>query len=106
MFKVINDKGFQLTFNNGLTISVMFGQGNYCDSRMHNINNGWLGIHECVDAEIGIWDANDVWLNFGHDTVKGYCDADNVANWITIVSEAKSLESLQQQVKTLNKLMQ
>ena len=25
------NKGFQLTFENGLTISVQFGSGNYCE---------------------------------------------------------------------------
>lgn len=32
MFYACN-KGFQLTFSNNLVISVMFGQGNYCQNR-------------------------------------------------------------------------
>lgn len=32
MFYACN-KGFQLTFSNDLVISVMFGQGNYCQNR-------------------------------------------------------------------------
>jgi len=30
MFRVVNNRGFQLTFENGITISVMFGGGCYC----------------------------------------------------------------------------
>ncbi len=32
-FRCINNKGFQVTFNNGWTVSVMFGKGNYCENR-------------------------------------------------------------------------
>jgi hypothetical protein len=31
-FKSTENKGFQMTFENGWTISVQFGYGNYCDN--------------------------------------------------------------------------
>jgi hypothetical protein len=34
-FKSTNNKGFQMTFENGWTISVQFGYGNYCSHRNH-----------------------------------------------------------------------
>jgi hypothetical protein len=40
----------------------------------------------CPDAEIAIWDSFGEYYNFGHDTVKGYCSTDEVAEWITKVS--------------------
>jgi hypothetical protein len=38
-FKSTNNKGFQMTFENGWTISVQFGYGNYCDNSRHP--EGW-----------------------------------------------------------------
>ena len=33
MFKSNHNHGFSMTFENGITISVQFGEGNYCDRR-------------------------------------------------------------------------
>jgi hypothetical protein len=33
MFKANQNKGFQMTFANGYTVSVQFGAGNYCENR-------------------------------------------------------------------------
>lgn len=33
MFKIYNNKGFVVDFNNGYEVSVMFGEGNYCSAR-------------------------------------------------------------------------
>ena len=33
MIRITNGKGFQMTFENGWTISVQFGWGNYHDRR-------------------------------------------------------------------------
>jgi len=85
MFKSTSNKGFSLTFENGWTISVQFGYGNYCDNHRHP--DGWdfskkQEVTQSSDAEIAIWDANGEWYNFGSDTVKGYCSANEVAEWI------------------------
>ena len=50
MFHAIQDKGFQIDFANGLTISVMFGSGNYCEHRYgQNCPTG------SKDAEIAVF---------------------------------------------------
>lgn len=67
--------GFQLTFENGNTISVQFGFGNYCE-------NKFTGQKECKNAEIAIWNKDDRWYSFECDQVKGYCTTDEVADWI------------------------
>ena len=92
MFKSTSNKGFQLTFENGWTISVQFGYGNYCDNNRHP--DGWdfskkQEVTQSSDAEIAIWDANGEWYNFGSGTVKGYCSAIEVAEWIAKVSKFK-----------------
>ena len=37
MFKISDNKGFQMTFDNGYMVSVQFGAGNYCDNYDLNI---------------------------------------------------------------------
>ena len=67
--------GIQMTFENGNTISIQFGYGNYCDNRSES------QMH-CKNAEIAIWDKDGIWHNFGNDTVKGYCNTDEIADFI------------------------
>ena len=92
MIRSTSNKGFSLTFENGWTISVQFGYGNYCDNNRHP--DGWdfskkQEVTQSSDAEIAIWDADGEWYNFGSDTVKGYCSAIEVAEWIAKVSKFK-----------------
>lgn len=88
-FTSTQNKGFQITFPNLWTISVQWGVGNYCE-------NGYIGEWGgemkkmrvyCPTAEIGIWDENGNWFNFGHDQVKGYCTPEEVVEWINKVSK-------------------
>lgn len=64
MFRVINDKGFQIDFPNGWTVSVSFGNGNYCENRhcgesaIARMNHD----HGCVfsrNAEVAVFKTND-----------------------------------------------
>lgn len=67
--------GFHLTFENGNTISVRFGFGNYCNNRNQSKSKS-------NTAEIAIWNTNGDWHVFDNDTVKGWCSPDEVAEWI------------------------
>lgn len=71
--------GFQITFGNGNTISVQFGFGNYCDNRAESQES-------CKNAEIAIWNSVGNWYDFGSGTVKGFCNADEVAKWINFAA--------------------
>ncbi len=71
------NNGFTMTFENGCTISVQFGKVNY-SSIVDGVS---------ISAEIAIWDKNGNLYNFGNDKVKGYCDANEVADWIHRVSK-------------------
>lgn len=71
--------GFQITFENGNTISVQFGWGNYCENRDESKPT-------CVDAEIAIWNSDNKWYDFGSDTVQGWCTPNEVAEWIHFAS--------------------
>lgn len=102
MLKITEGKGFQLTFINGLTISVQFGPMNYCSNRDLDKAISDLrrpsGIVSSYDAEIAIWDSQGTWFNFGYDTVKGHCDPDTVGDWITYTQNSRNLEDLNELV--------
>lgn len=96
--------GFQMTFSNGLTISVMFRAGNYCE---HKYEEYYFaknkmeeeGRHTSKDAEIAIWDESDKWLRFDQfESVKGWVSTDEVGGWITRIMAAKDLADLQSTV--------
>jgi hypothetical protein len=95
-FKSTSNKGFQLTFDNGLTISVQWGIDNYCERRYYfnapeAMSVKWV---ESTTAEIAIWDGSDGWFDFGNDVVKGYVEADEVAEWIIKTSKVDNLSEL------------
>lgn len=72
--------GFQMTFENGNTISVQFGFGNYCENRNESKSTS-------KSSEIAIWNEHTgKWFDFGGDTVKGWCNADEVAKWVNFAA--------------------
>lgn len=52
MLKISSLKGYHMTFDNGYTVSVQFGRGNYCDNRY-----GEATPSVCKNAEVLAWDA-------------------------------------------------
>lgn len=93
------NKGFHMTFKNGFTISVQFGMGSYCSRRNSSDDEMTMRRVESPDAEIAIWDSDGKWLNFGYDTVRGYCDADEVASWIILTTAATNIYDLETRAK-------
>lgn len=58
-FRITEGKGFHITFDNGVTVSVQFGSSNYCD----NYELPWSGPSaeqeiESSNAEVAVWDDN------------------------------------------------
>lgn len=99
MIKATENKGFSLTFENHLTISVQFGTGNYCNRKdYHSPYKSEMSqnITESLTAEIAIWDKDNNWFNFGSDSVKGYCNANEVATWIQATATAQSIDELKE----------
>ena len=99
MIAITRNKGFGMTFPNGLTISVQVGNMNYC-SRKDNAAK-WdaemqMETVESTDAEIAIWDKEGTWFNFGNDNVKGWVSTDEVGTWINRVRQATSINDLNQ----------
>ena len=89
-FKSCENKGFQITFENGWTISVQFGKGNYCERRSFD-ENAWqpeaIGIVQSANAECAVWDADGNWLDMDEcDQVVGWQTPDEVATLIARVA--------------------
>jgi len=90
-FRVTGNKGFQMKFENGWTISVQFGYGNYCDNYQHPDGYDFakgLNVVQSSDAEIAIWSGDGAgdWYTFENgDTVLGHQTPDQVAEWIAKV---------------------
>ena len=83
-FKSTERKGFHITFENGLTVSVQWGAGNYCDNR-----ESWDFSHmkdmESSTAEVAVWsNGNGRWLNANNFLSEEDADwCDDVVGWLT-----------------------
>ena len=99
MIKITENKGFQMTFDNGLTISCQIGSYNYCNNR--DLNKGFQSemkqsTTKCNNCEIAIWDKNNNWITgeifremgmeITEDAVAGWVDTMTVAKVIAYVS--------------------
>ena len=91
-FQSTENKGFQLTFSNGLTISVQFGKANYCSNR--NKENDAF-VTECDNAEVSIWDKDNNVAKIGGVECLGWVNADDVAEWINKTKNAKNILDIQ-----------
>jgi hypothetical protein len=89
MFRITGSTGFQIVFDNGITISVQFGRGNYCEHKMNkDLEFGrFIDNHESNDAEIALFDHNGNWVTKeaalaigedAYDDVLGWCDTAQV----------------------------
>ena len=75
------ESGFTMKFDNGNTISVQFGDFNYCSNRDQGTKN------TATSAEVAMWNSDGTWYDFGsEDYIKGWCGADEVAKWIAFAA--------------------
>ena len=91
MFRITSSKGFHIEFPNGVTVSVQFGGGNYCDN-YDEIEIGRepsLHILESYTAEVAVWIRGGHWITRefypeDNDDVHGHADTEEVLrllNW-------------------------
>ena len=79
--------GFQITFSNGYTVSVQFGNGNYCSN--HHIPQGVETPKTCENAEVALIHP-DGWLVdltgkiswWENDVINGWTTPNQVAELI------------------------
>jgi len=93
IFRVTGNKGFQMEFQNGWTISVQFGYGNYCDNYQHPDGYDFakdINVVHSSNAEIAIW-SGDTWESDWYEfesgfTILGHQTPDQVVQWISKVA--------------------
>ena len=75
-FAITGGKGFHVTFENGWTVSVQFGGGNYSANYDEPIGGRLLDpkykLPPSATAEIAAWPQDGPWYDFGGDLVAGY----------------------------------
>ena len=93
MFKINDNKGFQVTFENGLTLSTQFGWANYCENRV-SLPASSPRPAECENAEVavigedGVWYTRAIFGALGEEIcgdVVGWIGADRWADLVDIV---------------------
>lgn len=95
--KTCSNKGFHITLH-GITLSVQFGPGNYCDNYDEPIcpadgykDGTYLKGFHSSDAEIAVFGEDGELVSFGgeyHDTVMGRVPVLSVAKIIAYMAEA------------------
>ena len=71
-FSVRNDKGFHITFDNGVTASVFFGFGSYTDN-YDNVKRTELGVRS-EEAEIAALNPEGEFISYNIDKDDFWCD--------------------------------
>ena len=114
------NKGFRMTFENGYSISVQWGVGNYCEKQM-NTNYEWNestkhDFWSSNSAEIAVFNkegsmipitVNTIEFANGteesyNDVVSGWLSTTQVAKVIAIVSSAQTEDEMTKKLKSLN----
>ena len=102
-FTITRGKGFRIQFNNGFTLSVQWGPGNYCENQNKTFDSPEkVEFWESLDAEIAIIDEAGKFISLGEDTVKGWVTADEVAKVIGVVQSSSTEEEIKEKIKEWN----
>lgn len=84
-FRICNNKGFHIGFDNGWVVSVQFGDGNYCDNHDNMEHDG--KPKESTTAEVWAWNQKG---NYPNDPL-AYQTPDQVAKFINKIKNRKKV---------------
>jgi hypothetical protein len=88
--RITDAKGVHFTFDNGYTLSIQIGGGNYSDNCHFPIGKEREGrLPPSTTAEIAYWPSGGEMQKFGetdYDTVKGYVPINEVLEWINKIA--------------------
>ena len=103
MFKITSGKGFHITFKNGYTVSVQFGNGNYCENYNfeesdfsfmdYEGRNNRAGKAGSIDAECAVWSKDGDLIahpKFKGDTVGANMTPEEVLSLLNWASKQRS----------------
>ena len=81
--RITGGKGVHFTFDNGLTISIQIGGGNYSDNYdFPTGNERKVALPASERAEIAVWNADGKWLDLDGDQVAGYVPVSKVLDFV------------------------
>ena len=81
-FEITANKGFHMKFDNGWTVSIQWGDGNYCSNRDYDGDRN--RVPRSSTAEVAVW--HESGGDMGNDLLKalGFTSDDSgVAGWVT-----------------------
>lgn len=66
-FRITHGTGFHMTFENGWTVSVQFGPGNYCDNYKEPFpyRDERVPEYESTNAECAVWGPDGQFVRWG-----------------------------------------
>ena len=100
-FEISNNKGFQITYNNGYTVSVQFGGGNYCTNRDLPIEDYGKPVPPSDTAETALM-TKDGFVPYGGDDVQGHMSPSDVLKLMVFAESLKPYDELDAFVNGLN----
>ena len=94
MFASTENKGFNITFENGYSASVQFGKGNYCNNLYAEYTyeeERKKQINRSKNAEVACYDTNtNEWYDLGTNGVLGYQSPAEVLELLNMISKLPS----------------
>jgi len=101
MFKSTMNKGVTMKFENGYEISIQFGEINYCTTKQQSTEQT-----SALSAEVAIFKKDKilkVFPSYGDniDSVEGWMSTDDVAEVISITSNASSQKDIKMGIANL-----
>lgn len=98
-------RGIHITHENGVTLSIQIGGGNYCDNYNEPISRPDYDKHYQLPpsstAEIAVWVDRGDMVNIDGDQVKGYVPVKNVLRFNTFLSGLPNKMSSKQLEKAI-----
>lgn len=78
MFRITDNKGFQIKFDNGYTVSVQFGPGNYGSNYNLSMLENMGKPMTALSAETALLDPDGNFVEYEGDDVQGHRTAKDV----------------------------
>jgi len=88
MFRITDNKGFQITFDNGYTVSVQFGPGNYSSNYNLSMLDNMGKPMTANSAETALMAADGSFVQYKDSDVQGYQTPNDV---LELLAYANSL---------------
>lgn len=88
MFRINDNKGFQVKFDNGYTVSVQFGPGNYGSNYNADFMSNMGKPQNAGTAETALLDPDGNFVPYKDDDVQGY---QSPADVLALMNYAASL---------------